>query len=198
VYEPEFNIRWDPTLTAEKRYAVLRRYGERYGCREFVETGTSIGDTCLALADAFEHIYTIEVGNVAYNKARARLRAHRHVELFLGDSAEVLPQILEKLSGPALFWLDGHLDSGGTQGKYVTPICWELEAIFATGVPHVILIDDARMFGGGLGAKHGRREASGDKAYPSIEWVRNIATHQDIEYRFAYVDDIMRLTPPRP
>ena len=53
----------------------------------------------------------------------------------------------------------------------------------------VILVDDARIFGGG--AEEGLEGYTG---YPTIDWVSQIAA--DNGFIFKLEDDIMRLYPP--
>ena len=64
--------------------------------------------------------------------------------LIQGDSGVELGNLVGKLSGPALFWLDGHYSEGETaQGPKDTPIFEELEHIFsARRDGDVILIDE--------------------------------------------------------
>lgn len=185
MYDEEHGVRWDPTLTAEERCRTISGYADMYGFPNFVETGTAGGDTCLALADKFMNVYTIEIAEYLYNISQQRLAVVHNVECILGDSSVVLPSLLQRINGSCIFWLDAHYcgDPRG-RGQEDTPIATELQYIFATQIPHVILIDDARLFGR-------------DPAYPTIDWVRNIATWQDIEYDFAYVDDMMRIVPVR-
>lgn len=54
------------------------------------------------------------------------------------------------MTGPVLFWLDGHYSGGITaKGGLDTPVCAELDAILDHPVhTHVIRIDDARCFDG--------------------------------------------------
>lgn len=62
-----------------------------------------------------------------------------------------MAEIVEKIHEPCLFWLDGHYSSGVTaRGEKDCPIFEELNAIFSinTGLNHIILIDDARLFTG--------------------------------------------------
>jgi len=58
----------------------------------------------------------------------------------------VLPEILEKINKPAIFWLDGHYSEGiSVKGDKKCPIIEELDAIFNNKkLNHIILIDDAR------------------------------------------------------
>ena len=67
-----------------------------------------------------------------------------------GDSGEILPELLNNINEPILFWLDGHYSAGNTsKGSLNTPIIKELVTIFQHPIKqHIILIDDARLFNG--------------------------------------------------
>lgn len=176
--------RWDPTITSEARIEVIRSYAQAHPyVKTFVETGSADGDTCAAVKPYFDHLHTIEIVPSVYENTKKRLDRLGNVDCYLGDSTHILPAILRKVNAPCLFWLDGHYcGSLEARGEKDTPVREELEIIFATGLPHVVLIDDARLFGN-------------DPAYPTIEWVRQIGTSQDIQFTFTYADDIMRLVP---
>lgn len=175
----------DPYLPPEVRREILRKYGKRYGLKVFIETGTADGNTPAALLDDFDQLYTIEVGEAAYRRARRRFVNTAKVLCLWGDSAEVLPQVLKVVGDqPALLWLDGHY-CGGDRGAEDTPILAELEAIFATGPPHVVLIDDARLF---EGMTH-----FGEHDWPHVDAVRELAEKHGYTYKCE--DDIIRLTP---
>lgn len=182
-YEPWANIRYDPTLTPQGRREVIRYYGQRFPNRTFVETGTSDGGTVEYLARDFNQLHTVEIAPSIYQKSKARLNEYTNITFWLGDSTAALPKILAETDGNLIFWLDGHFcgDPEG-RGPKDTPIMDELQIILADKRPHVILIDDSRLFGN-------------DPVYPEISWVRNIATTQDIRYQFSYIDDIMRILP---
>lgn len=129
---------------------AVRHYQERFGLNVFVETGTYLGEMVEAVRPYFREVYSIELGEELYARAREMFAAHRHVHLLQGDSGEVLPQVLQQVSEPCLFWLDGHFSGGDTaQGAEDYPILKELEQIGRHEVKnHVILIDDARLFVG--------------------------------------------------
>lgn len=173
----------DPYLPPARRRSIMRDYGRRFGLRVFVETGTSTGDTPAALMGDFDVLYTIEVGAALYDAAMKRFR-ETNVVCFFGDSARVLPQVLAKIDQPALFWLDGHF-CGDARADKDTPIIEELQAIFDTKVPHVILIDDARLF---EGMSH-----FGEHDWPHVDDVKAMAAKHLYTYEVA--DDIIRLTP---
>jgi len=181
-FEPWQNVRWDPTLPPDRRRQVIRRYAATYPlCRIFVETGTADGQTTRAVCDLFDHAYTIELGPRIFHQYAPALRSLGNVTPMLGDSAAVLPGLLAGIDSPCLFWLDGHFCSD-VRGSKDTPIGEELEIIFGTNRPHVVLIDDARLFGN-------------HHVFPTVDWVRNFATTQSIRFDFGYLDDIMRITP---
>lgn len=174
----------DPYMTHEQRREVLRDYGKRFGLRVFIETGTAGGDTPAALLDDFDRLYTIEIGDAPYAAAVARFAGSR-VRCLHGDSGALLPKVLIEVGDtPALIWMDGHY-CGGDRGDKDTPILEELEAVFAGVVPHVVLIDDARLF---EGMSH-----YGEHDWPHVDQVRRMATEHGYHYEVA--DDIIRLTP---
>ena len=55
---------------------------------------------------------TIEGSTSFYERTVPALARFANVELILGDSKEVLPEILPTLTGPAMFWLDSHWMNG--------------------------------------------------------------------------------------
>jgi hypothetical protein len=174
----------DPYLPPKRRREILRDYGRDHGLRVFVETGTANGDTPAYLAPFFDQLYTLEVGWEQYLSAQNRF-AGTNVTCLHGDSAERILEVLQQIGDTAaLWWLDGHF-CGGDRADKDTPILEELTAIFATGVPHVILIDDARLF---EGMSH-----YGEHDWPHIDQVKDLAAGHG--YRYDCADDIIRLTP---
>lgn len=183
-YDPEHKVRWDPTLSSADRIEVLRSERMKlYWINAFVETGTANGDTCAALSPFFDRLYTIEIVPSVFAQSKNRLDIHGNIECFLGDSTDVLPTILQSYGKPMMFWLDGHYcGSLEARGPKDTPVVEELQAIFATGLPHAVFIDDARLFGT-------------DPAYPTLEWIREFVTTQDTPFSFSYDQDVMRIVP---
>jgi hypothetical protein len=116
----------------------------------FIETGTFIGNTLIGLHESFEKLYSIELDKGIYQLAKKRLSGYSNVNILHGDSAKLLPGILDALSSPAIFWLDAHYSSGVTGlGELQTPVMRELKAIFDHPIKkHHILIDDVKDFNG--------------------------------------------------
>ncbi len=163
---------------------TLRTHAAKYGLRILVETGTCYGDMVEAMKDVFSRIYSIELSRELYEKAKARFRRARHIELIHGDSGSEMKNIMGKIDGPTLFWLDGHYSGGPTaKGEKDTPIFEELKCIL--GAPdrgHVIIIDDARCFGS-------------DSAYPTMAALVSFITTRRPNVRVVVEDDSIRVTP---
>jgi hypothetical protein len=161
---------------------LLSRYASRYRLNTLVETGTYHGDMIFALRKRFQTILSIELGSELCEQARQRLREYTHVSIIQGDSAKVLPNILDDLKCPALFWLDGHYSAGITAlGAKETPISAELDAILQHPLSgHVILIDDARNF-------------DGTHDYPTLDALRQSVLTRAPNADLSVEDDIIRI-----
>lgn len=124
---------------------VLRALAEKWGLFHLVETGTGIGDLCDWVRHDFRQVYTVELDEKSYQRSRLRFR-DTNVRCYPGDSAAFLKGFA--WAGPGLFFLDAHYSGPGTaRGDADTPVMEELEAIYADGHDHVVVIDDARLFG---------------------------------------------------
>jgi hypothetical protein len=170
--------------------AAVRHYARHFGLRSFVETGTYMGDMVYAVGDLFNSIVTVELDGALCRAARWRLRKLPHAAVVQGDSSEVLPKVLTRLTEPSLFWLDAHYSGWPTARTDVdTPIRGELDAILTHDVTdHVVLIDDACCF-------------DGQNNYPALGELRRVVAELRPEMAFDVRDDIIRLhdgrTPPR-
>ena len=133
-----------PSLTKE---FLLTRRDEYSRFPVFIETGTHHGGTIFAMEPLFEALYTIEISPRLFNITR-REYTGKKIEFILGDSSELFPVLLPKISQKAIFFLDGHYSGGGTgQGEKDCPLVEELEAIQNLFTPEAILvIDDYRLF----------------------------------------------------
>lgn len=115
-----------------------------------VETGTYHGQTVEAMLRRFKCIYTIELAQDLWEMADQKFERFSHVHVMRGNSADVLPGVIDEITERCLFWLDGHYSGAGTaRGPMDSPIVGELAAIRSHALKnHVILIDDARLFNG--------------------------------------------------
>jgi hypothetical protein len=171
------------------RQAIVIGYGRSHGLGTLVETGTYRGDMVAACVSHFDRIVSIEIGEDLHRAALTRFISADNVELLLGDSAGRLPEVVAGLDAPAVFWLDGHSSGGdAARGDVATPILSELKIVLRSPYDHVVLIDDARLFGGVIGI--GRLPE-----YPTVRHVRRLVHKYRADYRVEVKDDIIRLVP---
>lgn len=129
---------------------TLAAYAKEFGVQVFVETGTHRCETTWFLRRHFRELHTIEVEPAKVAAAKRLCDGQPHIHVYEGDSGKVLPQVLAKLTEPALFWLDGHyMDAHSGDPNNKTPASAELLAVLRHPVKdHVIVIDDASLFNG--------------------------------------------------
>ncbi|PTY02947.1 hypothetical protein DB346_08015 [Verrucomicrobia bacterium LW23] len=176
-------FRLDPPPLGVKAALILRK-AKAAGVTTFVETGTFFGDMIHAVAPHFGKIISIELDQRLWQRARTRFADRPHITLLQGDSGTVLGEVQPTLDAPCLFWLDGHYSGSATaRGESDTPIVAELNHIFASSqLPHVILIDDARLFG-----------TAAD--YPTFEYVRNLTAERRPGWTVTLEDDVICIEP---
>lgn len=177
--------------------AQLLKIAQAYGADTFVETGTYLGDTAAAAAPLFQEVHTVELSQELYQQAAQRFGADDHVHVYQGDSADVLDSLIPRLTGRAVFWLDGHYNEGITaKGRDNTPILDELRALARHGTAeHVLLIDDISLF---RSAPASPATAPSLTDYPTVATLREAILEVNPEYTFAVVGDIALALPPRP
>jgi len=171
-----------PPLPHAFKEKVCAEYAKNYNINVMIETGTYYGDMVWALRNKFKKIYSIELDKKLFDKAGKRFKNFKHIELFHGDSAIIIKDVLAQLHEPALFWLDGHYSGGETaKGEKETPIFEELKSILGHKIKnHVILIDDARCF-------------DGQNDYPTIEGIKSLLTSTENRYVLKNEFDIIRI-----
>jgi hypothetical protein len=170
-----------PRSSLRKR-RTIRRYARRFRTPVLVETGTYRGTTVRAMRRRFEQIYSIELGEELYERARARFAGDEHIHILHGDSAELLPALARRIDEPCLFWLDGHFSDWGTaRGAWDSPLERELEAVLArTQDRDVVLVDDARLL-------------TGEQGYPTLEEIRRVVAERRPDRVVAVHGDIVRI-----
>src|SRR5579859_947915 len=128
---------------------TVRDYAQRYGLRVLVETGTYYGEMVAAMKRRFAEIHSVEFDSALAVRAAKKFAGRRHIHILEGDSQKKIPELLQSLTQPALFWLDaGYYGWAGLQGDKQR-LTTELDSILRdTRFPHVILMDDARGLNG--------------------------------------------------
>jgi hypothetical protein len=165
---------------------TLRNIAEKFELEVLVETGTYYGDMVEAMKTHFSQIYSIELSEELYEKAKKRFDGAENVTIIHGDSGVELGKLTGIIKKPALFWLDGHYSAGVTvRGDKDTPIFEELTHIFNANLrKYVIIIDDARCFGN-------------NPAYPSIEELNDFIKTNRPDAEIEVKDDSIRIIPSR-
>jgi len=132
---------------------TVREYGEKFGLRTLVETGTYYGEMVSAMKSRFDFIYSIEQDAALAEAAKQKFSGDPKIKILQGDSKDLLPEIIKTLQRPALFWLDaGYYGWAGRQGDQGR-LGVELQAILRHSIKgHVILMDDADGLNGQNGA----------------------------------------------
>lgn len=115
-----------------------------------IETGTYLGQTTKILKKYIPNVYSIEIKRDLYLFAKKKYRK-TNINFIYGDSAENLENLLKKLRGPTLFFLDGHASGGITsRGKFVTSLRHEIKILedYKNIKDSLVLIDDAMSLNG--------------------------------------------------
>ena len=122
----------------------------------FIETGTAWGRTVTeALKAGFKDIRSVEASDKYYRRCVDVFIDNPCVKLYYGMSVDRLPDMLDGIDKPCVFWLDAHVTGDdyagnedfklkGNQSDYAQHKCLvnELNIILAHRSDHIILIDD--------------------------------------------------------
>lgn len=164
---------------------IIRAYLKKYKLTQFIETGTHLGDTLAYIAQDQEiQCHSIELSRRLHEQAVDRFKNWPNANVCFGDSGQVLPKLIQDISAPTLFWLDGHYSGGVTaKGRLNTPISAELQAILSCSLAgeHIILIDDIRCF-------------DGTQDYPYLDQLLAAVRAKGL-HQYEVSADILRLTP---
>jgi hypothetical protein len=164
----------------------------------FIETGTYRGDTVqLALEYGFKKIHSIEINKELYLKNVERFKNNPEVQLYLGDSVDIIPQIVSNLKEQATFWLDAHASGPLAGGRFgPCPLVLELRSIYGSEIVnfglngtqmsstfkpreinnHTIFVDDRRLLG------------TAEWGYVTEESVRNMIMQINSDYKIELLD----------
>lgn len=191
-YAPFWLIKLFPNRTApaNKRYNFILEIAKKNNIKNFVETGTYLGDTTNSLSNYFDKIFTFEITEELVNLARKRFENKPHIEVIHGDSGIELKNILNKIDNKTIFWLDGHYSEGFLHAKKYnldTPIIKEIDSIFNSKIKdlnNIILIDDAFEF-------------DGTRGYPTIEDLSKIVNSYTKNYDTYVKYDIIYIVPKK-
>ncbi len=159
-----FNV--DPLLTER---VVRYHAAHRFVCA--VETGTFKGNTTVGLAKLFPKVYTIEANPEFYHQTKSRFACYPNVDALLGNSAEVLEEIVGRLEYPLFAFLDAHWHDDW-------PLREELALLLAVKQPKLIMIHDFQVPGRDFGYDAYNGQAC------SLDFLGDILPHDECRYAF--------------
>ena len=161
---------------------LIKGFAKAFNINVFVETGTYLGDTVGFLSRQFREIHSIELSHEFVLTVRKRFSSRKNIEIYEGNSADVLPKIVKSINEPTLFWLDAHYSGGNTAGSDdKLPLLKEIGVIVSSWKSgSVILIDDARL----LGVR---------KGYPDFEKIKQITSQNEQNLVLTRKNDIIRI-----
>ena len=165
---------------------IIKSYLKKYNIKNFIETGTHVGDTLAFIAsDSKINCTSVELSNFYFQLNKKRFKSYENVKLINGDSGIIIKNLTKLIKSPTLFWLDGHYSGGITgKGDLETPIALELDAILNSEIEgHIVLIDDARSF-------------TGSSDYPVLEFFLD-KIRKTGKYEIEISTDIIRLVYKR-
>jgi tetratricopeptide (TPR) repeat protein len=186
------------TLVKDKDFSLqssfLQTLKDTFSATIFVETGTFLGNTSAKASEVFSEVHTVELSTDLYHRAVEKFKSQPSVFVYHGNSGNIFPQLLEKIKGLIIFWLDGHYSGGNTaKGEGHTPIIKELLAIQKSNIiPPIILIDDLRYFDQSFPHLFNEDVV---QDYPHLSIVCKKILDIDPGYQFAVLGDILLAYP---
>jgi hypothetical protein len=114
-----------------------------------IETGTLKAQNVVRLAPWFQRAYSIELSPDLWRAAREKygLDTEGGIYFLLGDSAELLPELLKRIRKPVVLYLDAHYCADDQVAASEFPLWAELEAIRRHSYADLVIVDDVHNFG---------------------------------------------------
>lgn len=132
------------------KFRQLNAVRRRTNADCLVETGTYLGNTSMRCSRHFSKVFTIELDDQLFEKARSYLSTRGNIECIHGDATKELKPILSRDDCKnVVIFLDGHFSSGVTaHGDVPEPACELLEELsqFKEKICGIV-VDDFRLFG---------------------------------------------------
>lgn len=115
----------------------------------FFESGTHVGDGVQRALDAgYTNIISVELAPHYHQSCVNRFKNNNFVHLYLGDTEDIMGELISHINEPITFWLDGHNSGYDTAwGYHESPLMQELEIIKKHPIKtHTLIIDDLRCW----------------------------------------------------
>jgi len=149
----------------------VRVYHARHGFACALETGTHKAETTVGLARMFPKVYTVEVDINYFLASKAALLGCANVVARMGNSPEVIREILPELEYPLFAYLDAHWYD-------YWPLRDELMLLLSVRRPKLIMIHDFRVPGRNFGF-------DGYQGRPcDMDFIGDVLPHGECKYVF--------------
>lgn len=147
----------EPLNSGPKQTDSLLNFADFLGHSDtFIETGTCYGRSVKAALDCgYASVLSVEAKDDYFASCQELFNGDPRVKLFHGKSADRLPEMLDGITKPCVFWLDAHVSGENSAGyqDWVEKqgasdyhqhniLKEELEIILANNLNHVIIMDD--------------------------------------------------------
>ena len=166
----------------------------KYKSPIFFETGTFLGGgTRAALETGFDKVITIELQEYLYIQCLQSLDEEiksGKVEIHLGNSKDLISELINNVDERITFWLDAHIDGGNyiqgvTPNINPCPLYDELIAIKNhKRNDHIILIDDLRIIGSS------DRNGYGWGTFTHLDTIKSLILNINPNYEFSFEDGV--------
>lgn len=160
------------SLTADEVIPYITSYPE---LTTFIESGTYKGFSTRMAATQFDHVYTFELSPELHQESVISAQNHNFdtTGYLLGDSVQLLRQVLTDNHDHVFFFLDAHQSGADTTNNGVehVPVLTELKIIneLYPKQKGVICVDDYRLF-----------SRFWDWNHVSIESIKNVLSNHTI------------------
>jgi predicted O-methyltransferase YrrM len=94
----------------QDRYVLheVKKIIQKFNIKNIFETGTYLGSTTKVLSGLVENLYTVESNSDYFNKSKEFLKDCQNVHMYLGNSPQIMEEVIPNLNGRTLFFLDAH------------------------------------------------------------------------------------------
>jgi hypothetical protein len=176
-------------LTFSMPREIVLEFQKAGNFQNFVETGTFRGGTCFWAAQHFKRVATIEIDPVVSRQTSSRPDCPKNIDFYIGNSKDIIKEVVESLDGRAIYWLDGHWCNTSEFGKEgECPLMDELNAI-SHKKNDLIFIDDARAFLGPLPPPHN------SESWPRIDEIIVFLKNKFPDNLVTIADDVIYCIP---
>jgi hypothetical protein len=124
-----------PAYSDPELFQITLDLSKKFNLTTFFETGTYHGDTSKIMSEHFDQVITVENNPEFYQVASNNLKEVTNCKLFLGNSPEMMEQLLKENDSSIFFFLDAHWE-------HYWPLLDELKMIKEKNSKPVIAIHD--------------------------------------------------------